>query len=157
MQDLHGYYLEDLDVGMSASYAKTVSEADVYMFAGVSGDNNPIHINEEYAKTTPFGKRIVHGMFSAALISTVAGTRLPGPGAIYIDQQIKFKAPVHIGDTVKATLTVTEIDERRRRVKMSTEVTVGETVVATGEGTFMVDRRPVDTQQPGIQQSGTGE
>lgn len=80
MQELHGYYLEDLEVGMSASYAKTISEADVYMFAGISGDNNPIHINEEYAATTPFKQRIVHGMFSAALISTVAGTRLPAPG-----------------------------------------------------------------------------
>jgi len=141
MQELHGYYLEDLEVGMSATYAKTISESDVYMFAGISGDNNPVHINDEYAKTTPFKQRIVHGMFSAALISTVAGTRLPGPGAIYIDQQIKFKAPVHIGDTAKATLTVTEIDEKRRRVKAQTDVHVGETLVATGNATFMVDRR----------------
>lgn len=142
MQDLHGYYLEDLEEGMSASYAKTISEADVYMFAGISGDNNPIHINAEYAKTTPFEQRIVHGMFSAALISTVAGTRLPGPGAIYVDQQIKFKAPVFIGDTAQATVTVTEINERRRRVICRTDVTVGEKLVATGEATFMVDRRP---------------
>lgn len=141
MQELHGYYLEDLEVGMSASYAKTISEADVYMFAGISGDNNPVHINEEYAQTTPFKQRIVHGMFSAALISTVAGTRLPGPGAIYIDQQIKFRAPVHIGDTAKATLTVKEINEKRGRVIMTTDVHVGETLVATGEGTFMVNRR----------------
>ncbi|MBR9828825.1 MAG: MaoC family dehydratase [Oceanospirillales bacterium] len=141
MQDLHGYYLEDLEVGMSDSYAKTITDADVVLFAGLSGDNNPIHINDEYAKTTPFKQRIVHGMFSAALISTVAGTRLPGPGAIYIDQQLKFKAPVHIGDTATASLTVTEIDERRRRVKCRTDVHVGDTLVATGEGTFMVDRR----------------
>ncbi|KDE40982.1 MAG: MaoC family dehydratase [Nitrincola lacisaponensis] len=141
MQDIHGYYLEDLQVGMSESYAKTISESDVYLFAGISGDNNPVHINEEYAQTTLFKKRIVHGMFSAALISTVAGTRLPGPGCIYIDQQIKFKAPVYIGDTAKATLTITEIDEKRRRVKMRTDVTVGETLVATGEATFMVDKR----------------
>ncbi|EXJ09905.1 MULTISPECIES: MaoC family dehydratase [Nitrincola] len=142
MEELHGYYLEDLEVGMSASYAKTISESDVYLFAGISGDNNPVHINEEYAKTTFFKKRIVHGMFSAALISTVAGTRLPGPGAIYVDQQIKFRAPVYIGDTAKATLTITEIDERRKRVKMNCEVSVGETLVATGEATFMVDKRP---------------
>lgn len=141
MQEMHGYYLEDLKVGMSASYAKTITDADVVLFAGLSGDNNPIHINDEYAKTTPFKQRIVHGMFSAALISTVAGTRLPGPGAIYVDQQLKFKAPVHIGDTATATLTVTEIDERRRRVKCRTDVHVGDTLVATGEGTFMVDRR----------------
>ena len=141
MQEIHGYYLEDLEVGMSESYAKTISESDVYLFAGVSGDNNPVHINEEYAQTTMFKKRIVHGMFSAALISTVAGTRLPGPGCIYIDQQIKFKAPVFIGDTAKATITVTEIDEARRRIKARTDVTVGDKVVATGEATFMVDKR----------------
>ncbi|BBB29743.1 MaoC family dehydratase [Neptunomonas japonica] len=141
MQELHGYYLEDLEVGMSDFYAKTISESDVYMFAGISGDNNPIHINDEYAKTTPFGKRIVHGMFSAALISTVAGTRLPGPGAIYIDQQIKFRAPVFIGDTAKATLSITEIDEKRRRVTAKTDVHVGEKLVATGTAIFMVDRR----------------
>ncbi|MBR9869225.1 MaoC family dehydratase [uncultured Amphritea sp.] len=141
MDELHGYYLEDLEVGMSASYAKTISEADVYMFAGISGDNNPIHINSEYAATTQFKNRIVHGMFSAALISTVAGTRLPGPGAIYIDQSIKFKAPVYIGDTAKATGTIEEIDEKRRRVKMRTDVHVGEKLVATGYGIFMVDKR----------------
>lgn len=142
MQDLHGYYLEDLEVGMSASFAKTISESDVYLFAGISGDNNPMHVNEEYAKQTPFGGRIVHGMFSAALISTVAGTRLPGPGCIYVDQQIKFRAPVHIGDTAQATVTVTEINERRARVICRTDVHVGDKLVATGEATFMVDKRP---------------
>lgn len=141
MQALHGYYIEDLEVGMSDSYAKTITDADVCLFAGISGDNNPVHINDEYAQTTMFGKRIVHGMFSAALISTVAGTRLPGPGAIYVDQSIKFKAPVFIGDTARATVTVTEIDPRRRRVKCKTEVHVGEKLVATGEATFMVDKR----------------
>lgn len=144
MQELHGYYLEDLEVGMAASYAKTISEADVVLFAGISGDDNPVHINEEYAAQTPFKRRIVHGMFSAALISTVAGTRLPGPGAIYVDQQIKFKAPVYIGDTAKATLTITAVDQRRRRVKAKTDVHVGEKLVATGEATFMVDSKPSD-------------
>ena len=142
MDDLHGYYLEDLEVGMSASFAKTISESDVYLFAGISGDNNPMHVNEEYAKQTPFGGRIVHGMFSAALISTVAGTRLPGPGCIYVDQQIKFRAPVHIGDTAQATITVKEINERRARVICRTDVHVGDKLVATGEATFMVDKRP---------------
>lgn len=141
MQDLHGYYLEDLDVGMSDSFAKTITDADVCIFAGVSGDTNPVHINEEYAQTTMFGKRIVHGMFSAALISTVAGTKLPGPGAIYVDQSIKFKAPVFIGDTANATITVTDVDTRRKRVKCKTEVHVGEKLVAVGEATFMVDKR----------------
>lgn len=142
MQDLHGYYLEDLEVGMSDSYAKTVTEADVVMFAGISGDNNPVHINAEYAAQTMFGQRIVHGMFSAALISAVLGTRLPGPGAIYIDQSLKFKAPVHIGDTVTAMATVVEINQERRRVKLETVVKVGDTVVAEGIATNMVDRKP---------------
>ncbi|EAR61237.1 MaoC family dehydratase [Neptuniibacter caesariensis] len=141
MQELHGYYLEDLEIGMSDSFAKTITDADVCLFAGVSGDTNPVHINDDYAKTTQFEKRIVHGMFSAALISTVAGTKLPGPGAIYIDQQIKFRAPVFIGDTAKATVTVEEIDQRRGRVKCKTDVTVGEKLVATGSATFMVDKR----------------
>jgi len=142
MDNLHGYYLEDLEVGMSDSFAKTISEADVYGFAGISGDTNPVHINEEYAATTPFGQRIAHGMLSAALISTVAGTKLPGPGAIYVDQKIKFKAPLFIGQTARAEITVKEINERRRRVLCDTNVYVGDKVIATGEATFMVDARP---------------
>ncbi|KAA0875095.1 MaoC family dehydratase [Nitrincola tapanii] len=141
MQEIHGYYLEDLSVGLSASYEKTLTDEDVRQFASLSGDHNPVHLNDDYAKTTLFGQRIVHGMFSAALISTVAGMHLPGPGAIYIDQQLKFKAPVFIGDTAKAVVTVMEIDERRRRVKAQTDVFVGEKLVATGEATFMVDKR----------------
>jgi len=143
MDTLHGYYLEDLEVGMSDSFAKTISEADVYGFAGISGDTNPVHINEDYAATTPFGQRIAHGMLSAALISTVAGTKLPGPGAIYVDQQIKFKAPLFIGQTARAQITVKEINERRRRVICDTTVYVGDKAIATGEATFMVDARPV--------------
>ncbi len=142
MQDLHGYYLEDLSVGMSASYAKTITDADVVLFAGVTGDDNPVHINEEYAAETMFKQRIVHGMFSAGLISAVLGTRMPGPGAIYIDQQLSFKAPVHIGATVVATATVLEIDEARRRVKLETVCRVKGKVVAEGVATNMVDRRP---------------
>ena len=141
MQELHGYYLEDLEIGMSASFAKTITDADVCLFAGISGDTNPVHINDEYAATTMFGKRIVHGMFSAALISTVAGTKLPGPGAIYVDQTLKFRAPVFIGDTAVASISVLEINERRKRVKCKTDVHVGEKLVATGEATFMVDNK----------------
>lgn len=142
MQALHGYYLEDLSVGMSASYAKTITDADVVLFAGVTGDDNPVHINAEYAAETLFKQRIVHGMFSAGLISAVLGTRMPGPGAIYIDQQLSFRAPVHIGDTVVATATVLEIDTERRRVKLETVCRVKDKVVAEGVATNMVDRRP---------------
>ncbi|MGF1528896.1 MAG: MaoC family dehydratase [Candidatus Competibacterales bacterium] len=140
--DLHGYYLEDLQAGMRASYARTVTEADVVLFAGLSGDNNPVHINEEFAANTPFKGRVVHGMFSAALLSCVAGTRLPGPGAIYVDQSLKFRAPVRIGDTVTATVTIKEIDLQRRRVTADTVCTVAGKPVVTGTGTYLVDRRP---------------
>ncbi|OPX56009.1 3-hydroxybutyryl-CoA dehydratase [Oceanospirillum multiglobuliferum] len=144
LKDLHGYYLEDLEVGMCASYAKTITDADVVLFAGVTGDDNPVHINAEYAASTMFEQRIVHGMFSAGLISAVLGTRLPGPGAIYIDQQLSFKAPVHIGDTVVATATVLEIDSQRRRVKLETVCRVKDKIVAQGVATNMVDRRPAE-------------
>ena len=143
MENIHGYYLEDLSIGMNASFEKTVTEADVVRFAEVSGDNNPVHLDVEYAAQTRFGQRIAHGMLSAAFISAVLGTKLPGPGAIYIDQQLSFEAPVHIGDTVIATATVIEINEQRRRVKLETICRVGEKVVARGVATNMVDRRPV--------------
>jgi 3-hydroxybutyryl-CoA dehydratase len=139
--DFHGYYIEDISEGMSASYAKTITEADVVLFAGISGDDNPIHINEEFAAETIFKGRIVHGMFCAGLISTVVGTRLPGPGCIYVEQTLKFKAPVRIGDTVNVTATVTKVDAERRRLYLDTVCTVkGKTVVA-GVATMMVDRR----------------
>ena len=138
---IHGYYLEDLKVGMSASHAKTVTETDVVMFAGLTGDNNPVHCNEVFAAQTQFKSRIAHGMFCAGLISCVAGTRLPGPGCIYVDQQLRFKAPVRIGDTVTATCTIQEIVPERRRVIMSTVCTVADKVVVEGSAIFMVSRR----------------
>jgi 3-hydroxybutyryl-CoA dehydratase len=141
MSDLHGYYIEDLEVGMSASCAKTISESDVYTFAGITGDNNPVHINAEYAAETMFKQRIVHGMFSAGLISAVLGTKLPGPGAIYIDQTLKFKAPVHIGDTLTATCTITEINAEKRRVVLETICSVAGKTVAAGSATLMVDSK----------------
>jgi 3-hydroxybutyryl-CoA dehydratase len=141
-EKLHGYYLEDLSVGMSHSYSKTVTETDIILFAAISGDDNPVHINEEFAAETLFQKRIVHGIFSAGLISCVAGTRLPGPGCIYVSQHLRFKAPVYIGDTVTATCTVKEINTERRRVTMETICTVKDKVVAEGESTLMVDKRP---------------
>lgn len=138
---IHGYYLEDLQVGMSASHAKTVTETDVVMFAGLTGDNNPVHCNEVFAAQTRFKGRIAHGMFCAGLISCVAGTRLPGPGAVYVDQQLRFTAPVRIGDTVTATCTIQAINTERRRVTMNTVCTVGDTVVVEGSATFLVSRR----------------
>ncbi len=141
MSDLHGYYLEDLSVGMSASYAKTVTDADVVLFAGISGDTNPVHINQQFAETTMFKSRIAHGILTASFISTVLGTKLPGCGAIYLSQNLKFKAPVRIGDTVVAIATVKEILAEKRRVTLETVCKVGDTVVLEGEATLMVDRR----------------
>ncbi|MCP5419723.1 MAG: MaoC family dehydratase [Gammaproteobacteria bacterium] len=141
-QDLHGYYIQDISVGMSASYAKTVTDADIMLFAGISGDDNPVHINEEFAAETPFKGRIAHGMLSAAFVSTVLGTRLPGPGCIYVSQKLKFKAPVRSGDTVTATATVTDVNVEKRRVTLDTVCTVKGKTVLEGEATLMVDSRP---------------
>jgi len=101
-------------VGTTASLSKTISEYDVYSFAGITGDFNPAHINEEYAKSSRFGTRIAHGMLSAGLVSSVIGMKLPGPGTIYMEQQLRFTAPVFIGDTITATITIEHIDERNR-------------------------------------------
>ena len=136
-----GYFIEDLKVGQSASFGKTVSEADIVLFAGVSGDTNPVHLDQSFAEKTPFKTRIAHGMLSAGFISTVFGTKLPGPGAIYMSQTLKFKAPVKIGDTVVATCTVTEIIPEKRRANFSTVCKVGDTVVIEGEATIMVPSR----------------
>jgi len=133
MNSLGGYNIEDLQVGMSASIGKTVTEADIVMFAGVSTDTNPLHLNEEWAKTTQFGGRIAHGMLSAAFISAVLGNKLPGPGTVYLGQTLKFKAPVRIGDTVTATVTVRELTVEKRRCILDTVCTVNGKTVIEGE------------------------
>lgn len=140
-QALHGYYLEDLSVGMSESYTKVVTEADIVAFAELSGDTNPVHLNEDFAARSPFKGRIAHGMLGAALLSTVFGTKLPGPGCIYISQDLRFKAPVRIGDTVVAKVAIVEIMAEKRRVKFTCECRVGDTVVIDGEASLMVSRR----------------
>ena len=136
-----GYFIEDLKTGQAASFAKTVSEADIVLFAGVSGDTNPVHLDQSFAEKTPFKTRIAHGMLSAGFISTVFGTKLPGPGSIYMSQTLRFKAPVKIGDTVVATCTVTEIVAEKRRAMFSTVCKVGDTVVIEGEAMIMVPSR----------------
>jgi 3-hydroxybutyryl-CoA dehydratase len=138
---MNGLYLEDLKVGQSAMFGRTVSDADIVAFAGVSGDTNPIHLHDGFARTTRFGQRIAHGMLSGSYISTVIGTKLPGPGAVYISQTMNFMAPVIIGDTVTAVATVTAIDERRRRVTLKTQCLNGEKVVIDGEAVVLVPRR----------------
>jgi 3-hydroxybutyryl-CoA dehydratase len=137
----HGYYLEDLSIGMVSSYKKTITAKDIEAFAALTGDSNPVHLDADYAATTPFKARIAHGMMSAGLISTVLGTQLPGPGCIYLDQQIKFRAPVFIDDTVVATVTVEEINQRRGRVSLKTQCFVKDKLVADGTASMMVDKK----------------
>lgn len=139
--EVYGYRFEDLELGMSAAVSRTVSEADILMFAGVSGDSNPVHLDQEFAASTMFGGRIAHGMLSAGLISAVFGTRLPGPGCIYLSQNLKFKAPVKIGDTVVARVTVKELKTEKRRAVFSTVCTVGATVVLDGEAELLIPAR----------------
>lgn len=141
MNEVGGYYLEELSVGMSAVFAKTITEADILMFGAASGDNQPVHFNEEFAAKTLFKGRIAHGMLSAGIISAALGTKLPGPGTIYISQTLKFKAPVRIGDTVSAKVTVKEIIPAKKRVVLDTVCTVKDTVVVEGEAVAMVQPR----------------
>ena len=114
--------IDDLHVGEFAETSKTISEADVYLYAGVTGDFNPAHVNEEYARTTRFQKRIVHGMLTAGLVSGLLGTTLPGVGSIYLGQELRFTAPVFIGDTITARVEVIEIIEGKK-VKLKTTCT----------------------------------
>jgi 3-hydroxybutyryl-CoA dehydratase len=139
---MNGLFLEELTVGQSAMFGKTVTEADIMAFAGVSGDTNPLHLHEGFAKTTRFGQRIAHGMLSGSFISTVVGTKLPGPGAIYVSQTMNFMAPVMIGETITAIATITEIDDVRRRVTLRTQCLNGDKVVIEGEAVVSVPRRP---------------
>lgn len=111
------------EIGQSASFSKTISETDVYLFAGITGDLNPAHVNQAAASQTMFGGRIAHGMLSAGLISTVLGMYLPGPGTIYLGQELKFTRPVRFGDTVTATATIVEINAAKNILKLETIVT----------------------------------
>ncbi len=137
MNKVQGYDIEDLQPDMSASFSKTVTEADILMFAGVSCDINAVHLNEEYAKTTMFGGRIAHGMLTAGFISAVLANKLPGPGTIYLGQTLKFKGPVRPGDTVTATVTVREVLVAKKRVILDAVCTVGGKVVLEGESTML--------------------
>jgi len=129
-----GKTIEELQVGDTARFSKTVSESDVYLFAGVTGDLNPAHVNEAYAKDTFFKTRIVHGMLSASFISTVIGTMLPGPGTVYMRQEVSFLAPVKFGDTVTAIVEVAEIIADKKRVRLKTYcVNQENTTVVDGE------------------------
>ena len=115
-----GKTIHELEVGQAASFTKTITETDVYNYAGVTGDFNPAHINESFAKNTMFKGRIAHGMLAAGLISTVLGTKLPGPGCIYVSQDLKFTAPVRFGDTITARAEVEKVNVEKNRVELKT-------------------------------------
>lgn len=135
-------YFEDLAVGQEASLSRTVSAEDIEVFAEVSGDKNPVHLDADYAAGTMFKERIAHGMLSAAYISAVFGMKLPGPGAIYISQSLAFKAPVKIGDTVVATVKCLELIPEKKRARFETTCTVNGKAVLTGEAQLMIPGRP---------------
>lgn len=136
-----GLALEDLTVGMTASYRHTVTAADVQAFADVSGDHNPVHLDEDFARTTRFNGRIAHGMLSASFVSTTIASRLPGPGTIYLSQNLVFRAPVRIGDTVEVRVEVVELVPERHRARLACTCTVAGEVVLDGEATVKVPTR----------------
>ncbi len=129
--------------GQRATFAKTITEADISTFAGLTGDFNPIHVDAEYAKRARFGERIAHGMLTAGLISTVLGTRLPGPGGIFLSQTLRFQKPVRIGDTITAAVEVTAYEPSRRLLRLRTtcDNQRGETVIE-GDAVVLVDPVP---------------
>ncbi|GAB6138717.1 MaoC family dehydratase [Halanaerobaculum tunisiense] len=135
---LTGKTIDQLEVGQKDSFTKTITEADVVNYAGITGDFNPAHINEDFAQDTMFEGRIAHGMLGAGLISAALGTKLPGPGAIYLSQNLNFVAPVELGDTITATVEVKEKQEQKNRIIMQTIcVNQNGKEVITGEATLM--------------------
>lgn len=136
-----GFSLEELSIDQSVELVQTVTSEDVQKFAEVTGDTNPVHLDAEYAATTSFEKPIAHGMLTAGFISAAIGTRLPGPGCIYLEQQLKFRAPVYIGATVTTVVRVTDINQRRGRVTLSTECLCNGKKVVTGEAIVTVPKK----------------
>src|SRR5215813_10858573 len=136
--ELRILYFEDLAVGMTETLSKTISSDDVVGFATLTGDRNPIHLSEHFAAKTAFGGRVAHGLYTAGLISAVLGTRLPGPGAIYVSQTLNFHAPVRIGDTVDVTVTVAELIPERQRARLTCVCKVAGEIVLDGEALVKV-------------------
>jgi 3-hydroxybutyryl-CoA dehydratase len=134
-------YLEDLAVGMSAEAVHVVTEAAIAAFADVSGDHNPLHLDEAFAAKTPFRGRIAHGMLAGAYISAILGNTLPGPGSIYVSQALRFKRPIRIGDEVTVRAEITAIDERQAHVTVATTCVVKGKVAVEGEAVAYAPRR----------------
>lgn len=138
---MQGLYFDELSVGQSAEVTHVVGAADIEAFAEISGDTNPVHLDEAYARTTTFGGRIAHGMLAAAYISAVLGTKLPGPGAIYLSQSMRFRRPVKIGDPVTARVTIKSLDARKSHATLETVCLVNGKTAVDGEALVMVPRR----------------
>lgn len=139
---LSGYFLEDLSVGQSAELVRVASDEAVASFAAISGDTNPLHLDQGFAETTQFKTRVAHGMLSGSYISAVLGTHLPGPGGVYLSQTLSFKRPVHIGVEVTARVTITGIDLKKGHVTLKTVCLVKGKVAVQGEAVVVVPRRP---------------
>lgn len=138
-----GKTISELEIGDTAEFAKTISEFDIYMFAGITGDFNPVHVNEDFAKQTFFKTRIAHGILTAGLISTVIGTKLPGTGCIYVKQDLNFLAPVRIGDTITARVEIVEILDKKNRIRLKTTCcNQNDTRVLDGEAVVSPPRPP---------------
>jgi 3-hydroxybutyryl-CoA dehydratase len=141
MEELHGYFIDDLTVGMTDVYVRTVTETDIVQYSQISGDDNPLHVNEEFAKQTIFKGRIAHGMLTCGYISAVLGTKLPGPGCAYLNQNLNFRAPVRIGDTVQTRVTIKDVDNDTNNVITDVICSIGEKVVIDGVATLWVPHR----------------
>lgn len=146
---MDGIAFEDLVIGQTARIAKTITEADILLFAAVSTDTNPVHLDAEAAAQSVFKERVAHGMLSAGLISAVLGTRLPGHGTVYLAQTLQFRRPVRIGDTVTAEAEVTALDAERKRVTLKTTCTVKGKTVIEGEATVLPRSRAADAEGRG--------
>lgn len=134
-----------LEVGMSASYSQTITDADIKSFAGVSGDNNPVHMSDEFAKESRFGRRIAHGLLSASFFSAIFGTKLPGTGCVYVSQNIKFLRPVYLNDTVNASVTIKSIDKENRRIFFDTLCLVNGKIVISGDAEIYLPKHITGT------------
>ena len=136
--------LDEIYMGMEVSYSQTITDSDIKAFSGISGDKNPLHMSDEYANKSRFKKRMAHGLMSASYFSALFGTKIPGPGCVYVSQTLKFKRPVYIDDTITATVKVYKIDLINRRVFFKTVCTVKNKIVIDGEAELYVPKVIID-------------
>ncbi len=138
---LHGFFIEDLRLNQTEEFEKKITEKDINEFAKLSGDDNPVHTNSDFAKKTIFKQKVAHGFLSASLISMLIATKLPGPGSIYLSQNLKFLAPVFIDDLVRVIVTVQEIDHEKKKVRLQTECFKNEKKIISGEAVVLVNSK----------------